>query len=224
MTQQLPATTTLAIRQGADNPFEDIATALENPGYIILDKPLGELVLASLFSSLDRLDRESFSRAGVGRESDHQINRSVRTDRIHWLEPAIPGLDSWFAWCEQLRLGLNRELFLGLFDYECHFAWYPSGSYYRRHVDAFRGTDNRMVSTILYLNQNWQPGDGGELLLYCPHSDTVLERIEPVFGRMVLFLSEVFPHEVLMAHKSRYSLTGWYRLNNTDSQNLDPAL
>ena len=123
---------------------------------------------------------------------------------------------------EQLRLRLNRELFLGLFDYECHYAHYPKGAFYKKHVDAFKGESNRRLSTILYLNPQWQPQDGGELVIYDVDGTTELATVLPVFGSMVIFLSEEFPHEVLTARRSRYSLTGWFRVNATNSVNLDP--
>jgi len=146
----------------------------------------------------------------------------VRRDRVRWLDrghaPVVCNLD----WAEQLRQRLNQELCLGLFDYECHYAHYPKGAFYKRHVDAVKGLSNRRLSTILYLNPSWQAGDGGELVMYAGEGQAVLETVSPAFGSMVLFLSEEFPHEVLPAKRSRYSLTGWFRINNTDSLNLDP--
>lgn len=80
-----------------------------------------------------------------------------------------------------------------------------------------------MLTTILYLNPGWQPGDGGELVIYTEDGQNVLGTISPTFGTLVLFLSGEFPHEVLTSNRSRYSLTGWFRINNTDSVHLDPA-
>ena len=51
----------------------------------------------------------------------------------------------------------------------------------------------------------------GELVLYHPVSDEIMEIVTPDFGKMVIFLSEEFPHEVLPAQTKRYSLTGWFR-------------
>ena len=60
---------------------------------------------------------------------------------------------------------------------------------------------------VLYLNEAWQPGDGGELALYI---DDKQYCIEPVAKRLLLFRSDKVPHEVLETHKDRYSLTGWF--------------
>ncbi|MEC9256433.1 MAG: 2OG-Fe(II) oxygenase, partial [Pseudomonadota bacterium] len=65
-----------------------------------------------------------------------------------------------------------------------------------------------------YLNKNWQPGDGGELAIY-DAEDQLITRVQPVLNRLVIFLSEEFPHEVLPAKNHRYSIAGWFRVNNS---------
>jgi SM-20-related protein len=191
-------------------------------GYILLEKIFSDEQLQALFIDIKQTGSEHFRAAGIGRDQDHQLNRFVRRDRIRWLEPGYQPADFYLDWNEQLRQRLNQELFLGLFDYECHYAHYPNGAFYKKHVDAFKGVSSRRLTTILYLNPDWQPNDGGELVIYAEDSQSVLETVLPTFGTMVLFLSEDFPHEVLSAKRSRYSLTGWFRINNTDSLNLDP--
>src|SRR5690606_23717683 len=109
------------------------------------------------------------------------------------------------------RRGLNERLFLGLDFYEPHYAHYAPGAAYARHRDAFVGQRNRIISTVLYLNADWQEADGGELLVYDEAATTVLERVRPVGGTLVVFISERLPHEVLPARRSRYSIAGWFR-------------
>lgn len=197
--------------------LEAVASALRHPGYVVVPDALPGPVLDGLLAEFDR-DGPDFAPAGIGRDDDRRRVDRVRRDRIRWLDPDRPATDWYFRWIESLRLGLNRSLFLGLFDYECHLAWYPPGAYYRTHLDAFRGQDNRKVSTVVYLNPEWRPVDGGELVIYEPGpepaSDPVVARIvRPDRGVLVLFLSEEFPHEVLAAAADRYSLTGWFRVN-----------
>ncbi|HYJ20383.1 MAG TPA: 2OG-Fe(II) oxygenase, partial [Burkholderiales bacterium] len=113
---------------------------------------------------------------------------------------------------EQMRLKLNRDLQVGLFEFECHFARYKPGAFYRKHLDQFSRDSRRRLSSILYLNQDWRDADGGELRLYLerkPVSGHV--DIRPDGGTLVLFLSEKFPHEVLPAKRERHSLTGWFK-------------
>jgi SM-20-related protein len=123
---------------------------------------------------------------------------------------------------EALRKGLNERLFLGLFDYECHYARYAPGASYQTHRDAFAGGGNRVLSTVLYLNEGWLPEQGGELVLYHDDAGRVAERILPRHNRLVVFLSERFPHEVKAGTRTRYSLTGWFR-TNSDKSRLRPV-
>ena len=46
--------------------------------------------------------------------------------------------------------------------------------------------------------------------------------ITPSFGTIVVFLSEEFPHEVLPAMRDRYAIAGWFRLNSSIANNIDP--
>jgi SM-20-related protein len=125
-------------------------------------------------------------------------------------------------WVEQLRVYLNRRLFLGLFSYEGHFAHYEPGAFYKRHVDAFRGESNRVLTTVFYLNWGWQAEDGGELLLYEENQTEAFARVIPRMGKLAVFLSEEFPHEVLPAKRDRYSIAGWYRVNSSSAERADP--
>ncbi|MFW5816629.1 MAG: 2OG-Fe(II) oxygenase [Wenzhouxiangella sp.] len=117
---------------------------------------------------------------------------------------------------------LNRRLFLGLFEFEAHYAHYPAGAFYRRHVDSFQGAANRVVSLVAYLNADWRDDDGGELVLYEAAGRTRLATLAPRAGRVVLFMSEELPHEVLPARRERLSIAGWFRLNASIAGQIDP--
>lgn len=206
-----------------------IADALRRDGHIVLRAPLPPAMLGGLLRHFRSLDDADFKRAGIGREEEHQLDRKVRSDRIFWLDRDNAYVSAYLNWMEELRLGLNRHLILGLFDYECHYAYYDRGTFYQKHLDAFHGNTNRVLSTVLYLTPNWQPRDGGELALYPSvlHGNTEAEepllRVEPRFGQMVIFLSEEFPHEVLPVQRPRYSVTGWFRVNSSLGGTVDPA-
>jgi len=212
-------------RQAADEVvFDCIAEALAGNGYISLPAVLPTALIDELFMHLKSLGSCEFRQAGIGKAEARQVNTFIRGDAITWLDETSEASRAYLDWMEQLRLELNRRLFLGLFDFECHYAWYPRGSYYKQHVDAFKGGgSNRVISSVLYLNPGWRPGDGGELVLYSPQDKaSVVECIEPRYGQLVLFLSEVFPHEVLPANRSRYSIAGWFRVNNSLGSVIDP--
>jgi SM-20-related protein len=62
---------------------------------------------------------------------------------------------------------------------------------------------------IIYLNADWQEGDGGELCIH--HSDS-FQSIAPVNRKSVFFLSGELEHEVLVTHEPRMSITGWLKV------------
>ena len=74
----------------------------------------------------------------------------------------------------ELRLMVNRQFYLGLFDYECHYAKYEHSDFYKKHLDAFKGRSNRVFSTVSYLNT---PAQGGELIIYHQESTEVAARL-----------------------------------------------
>lgn len=155
-----------------------------------------------------------FRHAGVGRGADFRVRPEVRGDRVLWLDdqPSSPALANLRDSMEQLRLAINRELYLGLLHLEAHLAVYPPGTFYRPHLDHFRNTAHRVVSCILYLNApDWTEQDGGQLRLYTggqPAGESV--DILPSGGTLVLFLSQRFWHEVLPASRQRWSITSWF--------------
>lgn len=148
--------------------------------------------------------------AAVGRGPAQEVREGVRGDRIQWLESGEnTASDDYLRLMDSLREALNRDLYLGLEDFESHFALYPPGAFYVRHLDRFRDSDRRMVSTVLYLNEGWLPQHGGQLRLFL--KDGVEHDVQPVGGSLVVFLSGDIPHEVLPANRERLSLTGWFR-------------
>lgn len=155
-----------------------------------------------------------FRPAGIGRGDNWERRPEIRDDYVHWpdSEPSATALVRYLDVTECLRLAINRSCFLGLFTLEHHFAAYPPGARYRRHVDQFRGITDRAVTVIVYLNKRWLAEDGGQLRLYtdAPMPGNYVD-IAPLAGRVVLFESPRFYHEVLPATRLRLSLTGWYR-------------
>jgi SM-20-related protein len=152
----------------------------------------------------------ALSPAAVGRGSAQEVRESVRGDRIQWLEAGeVEACDRYLTLMDELRQTLNRDLYLGLEDFESHFALYPPGAFYLKHLDRFRDNDRRTVSTVLYLNQDWLPEQGGQSRMYL--GNNVEHDVQPVGGSLVVFMSGDIPHEVLAANRERLSLTGWFR-------------
>ena len=196
-------------------PAERIAATLVDQGWCVTDDFLAPLHISQLrHEAQQRWQAGRFRRAGVGRGEDLVVRDEVRTDRVDWLDPSDLSAAQRLCWSqlEQLRLAINRSLFLGLYELEAHLAVYPPGTYYRKHLDQFRGIGERTLSCILYLNEAWQAQDGGALRLYTdPDRPERSELILPQGGRLVSFFSARFLHEVEPAQRERFSLTGWFK-------------
>ncbi|MEO6918449.1 MAG: 2OG-Fe(II) oxygenase [Collimonas sp.] len=152
----------------------------------------------------------ALNHAAVGRGAAQAVRAEIRGDQILWLKAGqSSACDRYLQIMETLRLILNRKLFLGLDEYESHFAFYTPGSFYQTHLDRFRDDDSRTVSVVIYLNPDWLPEQGGALRLH-PEGQPAQD-ISPIGSRLVLFLSADMLHEVLPATRDRLSLAGWFR-------------
>lgn len=194
--------------------LDRIADSLALQGWMVVDDFFGPELTAALRGDCRTSSGQgNFREAAVGSGERRQTRTEVRSDKILWLqkpessEPQRTCLDRF----EQLRLTLNRTLQLGLFEFECHFARYPAGAFYARHIDQLRGDSRRKLSCVLYLNENWKPEDGGELRFYLDGDGAEFEDVLPEGGRFVVFLSGRFAHEVLPAKRERLSVAGWFK-------------
>lgn len=197
-----------------------IARLLAEQGYCVLPDALpGDLLGALIRDARTAWDGEEYRAARVGSGGSRHLAPAIRSDRILWFdqEAPTPAQRAYLDWLERLRLEINQHTFMGLFEWEGHFACYPPGSAYVRHLDVFADARQRQVSTVLYLNEAWQRGDGGELRIWTDPAgpdwqlDSPTIDIEPRAGTLVLFLSEDYYHEVLPSRADRFSVTGWFR-------------
>lgn len=197
-------------------PFTTIIDELAERGWSLQPSFLPHAVTHDLAVECRRREAEgALAPAGVGRGEAQAVREGIRGDQIQWLEPGQSALcDRYLALMDELRQALNRTLFLGLEEFECHFALYPPGAFYQTHLDRFRDDDSRCVTAVLYLNAEWQPADGGELRMYLGEGESL--DIPPLAGHLVVFLSGEFPHEVRVTHAERLSLTGWFRRRPVD--------
>ncbi|WP_269531313.1 2OG-Fe(II) oxygenase [Chitinimonas sp. BJYL2] len=198
-----------------ESRLPDLINSLANEGWAICDDFLcADEVRALRQEGERRLVAGEFHRAGVGRGSAQQIRDDIRGDAVRWLDPHAPSDAERCYWSriESLKCELNRQLFLGIREGEFHYASYPVGSFYQRHIDRFRDDDARTVSVVCYLNDAWETTHGGQIRLWLGASpnDEYLD-ISPIGGRLVLFMSDRFWHAVQPANRVRWSLTGWMR-------------
>ncbi len=202
--------------------YEKVANDITSKGYCIAAFALPLELSHGLLEQVKSISEDDFIEAGIGRQRQHMQNEFVRRDEICWINDSSDASRAWLKWTADLQTYLNEHLFLGLFSFESHFARYAAGSFYKRHMDAFKGEANRVLSVVAYLNPDWQIDDGGELVVYRDKADIDGLKVVPALGTIAIFLSEEFPHEVLTTQRDRYSIAGWYRLNGSKTSRVDP--
>lgn len=151
---------------------------------------------------------DGFKQAGIGKQDQQQVDTNQRGDFIRWINPqeALTHTTVFLEKINTIIEELNYTFYLGIRDFECHYAHYPPGTFYKKHVDRHKTGSARRVSFVLYLNSEWQENDGGQLLIY--DSENGSHTILPRMGTLALFLSEK-EHEVLVTSRDRMSITGW---------------
>ena len=190
--------------------YSKITDSLVENGYIILESALRGNLSSKLLNSAK--NEKDFKRAGISGANDLHLDKDKRRDKIHWLDNKDEAQKEFLKFADGLRGYLNRSLYLGLSYYESHFAIYDKGDFYETHLDAFKNSKNRVVTTVYYLNDEWSENDGGELIVYDENSKEIA-KVMPNANTLVVFMSEKFPHEVLSANKKRYSIAGWFRID-----------
>lgn len=202
-----------------------IIDTLAAQGYAIVDDFLSmQHVDALSVEIMSRMQQQGMRPAGIGQYAERDA--SVRGDYTAWLDEAsdVTAVQAYFAKMTGLKQAINQQLFMNLHSLETHLAFYPTGSFYQKHLDQFsqaraRPAQSRQLSCVLYLNKHWEAQDGGELRLYLdesnepnsPNFDSRFIDVLPTAGRLVLFLSGAYWHEVRPAKRERMSLTGWFR-------------
>ena len=200
--------------QGREQQLATISDTLVNQGYVVVPGFLSLDESRKLAEEcLSLREQGEFHRAGVGRGEMLEVRPEIRSDEIRWLQrndcgPLQADYIDLMAAYQQI---LNRELFLGLVEFECFCAVYPPGSFYQRHIDQFRGVEQRTVTAITYLNEQWQECDGGQLRIFLNEETGETLEVLPEAGTFVTFLSANYWHEVLPAQRDRLSITGWFK-------------
>jgi len=203
----------------AEDIHQQIALSIGEAGWCVTPDFVSPLLVAKLRAESTQLWQQGrFRHAGVGRGESFEINKKIRTDHVLWLDNAsLSGAQTmYFDAIEKLRLAVNRNLYLGLMQFEAHFAVYPKGSFYKKHLDQFRGIGSRTLTAILYLNNDWREEHGGQLRIYTdPGNPDFYVDVLPQGGTLVVFLSARFLHEVLPSSRQRKSITGWFKKGDT---------
>lgn len=195
--------------------FESIIDSILTDGYGVADDFLTPAEVVALGQRLrERRNAGQFRMAGTGNQQV-RVEMAIRGDEILWLDEAnaTPEEAAFLNRVGEFVQYVNQTCYLGLREYEFHYALYPPGTFYKRHLDQFRSDSRRKLSVVCYLNADWQETDGGQLALYLPDADGSERTItvQPTGGRLVCFESGRLEHEVLPATRERLSLTGWLK-------------
>lgn len=176
--------------------------------YVIADQFIDDEMYTRIMTFFsEKEENDQLTKVGIGSSGEFKLDSNVRGDFIYWLErDNDQKMESFFSLMDELVDALRKYCYLSLSGSEFHIAKYPAGSYYKKHLDQFNNRSNRMITVLLYLNENWKPGDGGELKIYGKDQNIL---VEPVARRLLLFKSDKIEHEVLVTRVPRYSLTGW---------------
>lgn len=180
-------------------------------GFVIVDQWLSEAevekILLEVSSLQDQFRKAQITQEQVTKGSEEKL---VRGDWTYWLTGhESQNLNLLYREISDWAPRLNEIFYCGLKRLEAHLAYYPPGPGYEAHFDQPRGQGHRLITFVLYLNPNWKPSDGGELSLKIDAETSLM--ISPTAGKLVLFRSEEFLHEVLPCQSPRRSLTGWFR-------------
>lgn len=198
----------------AENPmFEGIIDDLLQKKFSIVDGFFtSEEVEVLRHSLLAKYDADRFKKSAVGNHTNEEIDKTIRGDFILWMDEnnANEAENLFFGKINAMVQYLNRTCFMGILHKEFHYAVYPKGTFYKRHLDTFQNDDRRKLSIVCYLNEdNWLPENGGELTIYTENKPVDLL---PLPGRIVVFESQILEHEVKVVIASeRLSITGWLK-------------
>jgi len=196
--------------------YEQIISDLGKQHYSISDQFFSAETVSLLRQSLLlKHEQERFKKAAIGNRVNEVIVKSIRGDQILWIDESLANRAEklFFDHINDLVTYLNRTCYLGILHREFHYALYPKGTFYKRHLDTFKNDDRRKLSMVCYLNdENWQPENGGELVIYFDHNGNETSKtIYPMPGRMVIFESQILEHEVKPVETERLSITGWLK-------------
>lgn len=200
------------------NPtYERIIEDISKQHFAIIDDFLPLKLVNQLRKNLMHKQAEDqLKKAAIGNRTNELIAKSIRGDFIQWMDEkeAGPTEKLFFGEVNSLIQYLNQTCFMGILHKEFHYALYPKGTYYQRHLDTFQNDDRRVLSMVFYLNEaDWETKNGGDLVIYQPNeTGEHALHIHPFPGRLVIFESQVLEHEVLpVLENERYSITGWLK-------------
>lgn len=175
---------------------------LVHNGWLVIDDVYSAKALLALQAESGFIDyRDAQLTAGI--RANH-----IRGDKIRWINEDFFAGFYYLQSINELAVTLNRTLFTGIRHSEAHYACYPVGFGYQWHSDNPAGHDERVISAVFYLNDDWELQDGGAVEIVDNYG--IHHEIMPLANRLIIFNSNL-QHQVQTAHRQRYSIATWMR-------------
>jgi len=199
-------------------------------GICVIDNFLGPLRGESILEEVLELYNSGQYTSGRLVNSNRLASRAIgdgsgiiRSDRVIWIDGCESGCSEINTLIQTLCSVITNSSRLSLYSNngldkivinkrtKAHVACYPgNGTRYVKHVDNPNG-DGRVITSIYYLNKDWNTKRDGGLLRMFPVGMDEVANIEPLFDRALFFWSDRRnPHEVLPAFRDRFAITVWY--------------
>ncbi|RLN43605.1 hypothetical protein BBO99_00005303 [Phytophthora kernoviae] len=218
----------------------DACEQLDQKGYVVIDDCFGHGWASALLEEMHWLHQQEHFKPNKTQFGLTQNGKDGKPQAFHFVKPHIyevdlhdaslrtkvPELDALFHSTELLQV-----LSSFLPQYELQFSTSGrtlklqrnagSGGCFPCHYDNPGAPNKRKVTCLLYLNEGWKQGDGGEVQLLPFLQQPVT--VAPKMDRVVLFQSDWMLHRVLPSNAERYVLTIWLdgaRVNSPEDSQL----
>ncbi len=194
--------------------LDRVIATLVNQDYCIEPGFFDTALTDALYRELkQRLENRQLKQARIGKGKQLSRMVDIRGDALHWIDGETAVQRRFMAIMGEYRQRLNHDLFLGLNELEAHFAHFPPGSGYQKHLDSFKNNNLRRITIVAYLNPDWGEADGGKLQIF--DGDKIVREVCPLVGSLVTFVSEKILHQVAITRKERLSIAGWFRVRGS---------
>ena len=190
------------------NDLEQLMQKVDDAGWGItsLDPMLAEQLLARF----NQVQEQGLLKSATITQGAGSDSKTIRNDLTYWLEKEHHPTEALvLAGLDEVLQSLKSFFRISLTHLECHFAYYPKGHFYKKHIDQTAENNKRFFSFVIYLNPDWKENDGGKLVGF--ENDQKIFEVLPHFGQMIVFKSDI-PHEVEMSFNERRSIAGWFRV------------
>lgn len=213
----------------------------DSPGFVVKEGFLGRQNALAVRDALVNVAKSNeFHDAKVGAGGNSRNDRAVRGDRIHWIKtPRDPQAPSEGDVTSPAILHLRKQVESLVFGLKkvspeldvrnvisTQFAIFPGdGARFVKHLDTYSNAQRdehgamsedglvRLVTCVYYLNDDWEPEDGGQLRVHLKETANLPAcqwDVPPSLDTLVIFRSLDVEHEVLPTYTERKAVTIWF--------------